>query len=67
MFGAIAAAVFAGQAAFLAGGHLLPNIWDASEYKELFIAIGLAAWPVDVALQAKGQGTRPHRVRHSCC
>lgn len=50
LFAAVAAAVAAGQAAFLAAGHLMPNIWDASEYKELFIAVGLCAWAVDSAL-----------------
>jgi hypothetical protein len=49
LFAALAVVIAGGQAAFLAGGHLMPNIWDASEYKELFIAIGLAAWAVDVA------------------
>ena len=47
LFAGIAAAVVAGQAAFLAWGHLLPFMWDASEYKELFLAGGLAAWTLD--------------------
>lgn len=49
LFAAIAAIVIAGQAAFLARGHLLPNIWDASEYKELFIALGLFAFACEAA------------------
>ena len=50
LFVALAAAVAIGQAAFLAAGHLMPKMWDASEYKELFIAAGLGAWAVDAAL-----------------
>ncbi len=53
LFSVIALAVIAGQATFVAGGHLLPNIWDASEYKEFFIALGLAAWAGDMATRAK--------------
>ena len=49
LFGAVAFAIAAGQAAFLARGHLLPNIWDASEHKELFIALGLACAALDAA------------------
>ena len=53
LFASLAAGVTAGQAAFLARGHLLPNIWDASEHKELFIALGLAAFAVDAALRSR--------------
>lgn len=52
LFALLAVAVVAGQAAFLAWGHLLPFMWDASEYKELFLATGLAAWAVDAVLRA---------------
>ena len=53
LFGSLAAAVVAGQAAFLTWGHLQPDIWDASEYKELFIALGLAAYAVGVTIRLK--------------
>ena len=52
LFSIVALAVTGGQAAVLAGGHLLPNIWDPSEYKELFIALGLSASAADLALRA---------------
>jgi hypothetical protein len=59
LFAAIGVAVVAGQAAFLAWGHLLPYMWDASEYKELFLTTGLAAWGVDSALGAPGRSRAP--------
>jgi hypothetical protein len=55
LFLGLAASVAAGQAAFLAAGHLMPQIWDASEYKELFIAIGLACYAADVALRERSE------------
>jgi hypothetical protein len=58
LFAVIAAAVVAGQAAFLAWGHLLPFIWDASEYKELFLAGGLAAWTLDSVLRGSSLRSR---------
>jgi hypothetical protein len=53
LFASLAAAVAAGQAAFLAFGHRTPDIWAASEYKELFIAIGFAAYALDVNVRLK--------------
>jgi hypothetical protein len=49
LFVLLALSVAAGQAIFLVRGHLMPDIWDASEYKELFIALGLACWAAGVA------------------
>jgi hypothetical protein len=51
IFATISVAVVAGQAAVLAAAHNLPNIWDPSEYKELFIAVGLFAGAGDLALR----------------
>ena len=48
LFGTLAVAVIAGQSVVLALGHRLPDIWDASEYKEMFIAVGLACFAFDV-------------------
>ncbi|HEX8669785.1 MAG TPA: hypothetical protein VF727_15575 [Allosphingosinicella sp.] len=59
LFGAMAFAVTAGQAVFLARAQVLPNLWDPSEYKELFIAIGLAAYAADVALRSRRRGAAP--------
>jgi hypothetical protein len=46
LFAGMADAVILGQLLFLMRGHLSIEIYDASEYKELFIALGLAcfAW-----------------------
>jgi hypothetical protein len=55
LFAAIAVAVTAGQAAFLLRGQLMPDIWDASEFKELFIALGLACWAAGVATRGAGR------------
>jgi hypothetical protein len=55
LFAALAVAVAMGQAAFLLRGHLMPDIWDASEYKELFIALGLACWAGGVATRGAGR------------
>ena len=55
LFGFLAAAVVAGQAAFLGWGHLQPDIWDASEYKELFIALGFAAYAFEVNRRVRGE------------
>jgi hypothetical protein len=55
LFALLAIAVAAGQAAFLLRGHLMPDIWDASEYKELFIALGLACWAAGVATRSAGR------------
>jgi hypothetical protein len=52
LFAALALAVAVGQAAFLLRGHTMPDIWDASEYKELFIALGLACWAAGVATRS---------------
>lgn len=49
LFALLAVSVAAGQAIFLLRGHLMPDIWDASEFKELFIALGLACWAAGVA------------------
>ena len=43
-FLSLAAAVAAGQALFLAYGVAMPDLPDATEYKELFIAAGFAAY-----------------------
>ncbi len=53
LFGALAVIVVIGQACFLARGAALPNIWDASEYKELFIALGLACFAIDVTIRRR--------------
>jgi hypothetical protein len=55
IFATISVALVAGQAAVLAAGHTLPNIWDPSEYKELFIALGLFAAAADLALRARSR------------
>ena len=55
LFVVLAVAVAAGQAAFLLHGQTMPDIWDASEYKELFIAIGLACWAAGVATRSAGR------------
>jgi hypothetical protein len=52
-FGAILVTVVAGQALLLAQGHRMEQIFDASEYKELFIALGLACFAVDVLARAR--------------
>lgn len=53
LFALTAVSVLAGQAVFLAHAHVLPNLWDPSEYKELFIAIGLAAYAADAAWRSR--------------
>ena len=53
LFAFLAAAVVGGQAAFLGWGHLVPDIWAPSEYKELFIALGFAAYALDVNLRVR--------------
>lgn len=55
LFAMLAVAVTAAQAIFLARGDTVTNIWDASEYKELFIAIGLASFALDVALRSRAR------------
>jgi hypothetical protein len=55
LFAALALAVAAGQAAFLLRGDAMPDIWDASEYKELFIALGLACWAAGAATRSAGR------------
>jgi hypothetical protein len=59
LFAALALAVAAGQALFLSRSHLLPNVWDPSEYKELFVALGLACFAADLWLRAR----RPSAAR----
>ncbi len=44
LFAALAAAVAAGQALVLAGGAAMTDLPDASEYKELFLALGFACY-----------------------
>jgi hypothetical protein len=55
LFALLAIAVAAGQSAFLLRGHLMPDIWDASEFKELFIALGLACWAAGAAMRGAGR------------
>jgi hypothetical protein len=57
LFGFLAGAVVAGQAVFLGWGHLQPDIWDASEYKELFIALGFAAYAFEVNRRVRRAAT----------
>jgi hypothetical protein len=42
LFFGLAAAIFAGQSLVLAAGHQMSEIWEATEFKEFFIALGLA-------------------------
>lgn len=48
IFGLLLAAAIAGaQGLFLALGERFVRIWDVTEYKELFIALGLFVWAVE--------------------
>lgn len=47
LFHALAAVVALGGAAFLVLGHSMLDVPDASEFKELFIALGLASFAVE--------------------
>ena len=49
LFLAAALAVLAGQALFLAFGSAMPDLPDATEYKEYFIALGFAWYAATVA------------------
>ena len=49
LFLAAAAAVLAGQTLFLALGSAMPDLPDATEYKEFFIALGFAWYAATVA------------------
>jgi hypothetical protein len=42
LFFGLAAAIFAGQSLVLAAGHQMSEIWEATEFKEFFIALGLS-------------------------
>lgn len=53
LFSMLAAAVAAGQALVLANGPLMVDLPDASEYKELFIALGFACYAAGVAGRAE--------------
>ncbi|HEV2745933.1 MAG TPA: hypothetical protein VGW34_01375 [Allosphingosinicella sp.] len=55
LFAAMAAAITLGQAAFLARGAAMTQIWDASEYKELFIALGLLCFAIDATVRRRDQ------------
>lgn len=50
---ALAAAVVIGQALFLALGPRMLQIYDATEYKELFLALGFGWYAIDWALRAR--------------
>jgi len=36
------------QVAFIAWGHTMPRLWDATEYKEFFIAFGFFLYALDI-------------------
>ena len=52
---AMAAAIIGAQAAFLVHGDRFARIWEITEYKELFIALGLFVW------KTVGTGWRTHQ------
>jgi len=58
LFAGLTLAVIAGQAVFLAWGGHQSNIWEASEYKELFIAIGFAAYALGVGRSISSEPAR---------
>ncbi len=45
---AMAAAIIGAQAAFLVHGERFARIWEITEYKELYIALGLFVWAVEL-------------------
>ncbi|MGE4251553.1 MAG: hypothetical protein AB7F09_19360 [Parvibaculaceae bacterium] len=51
-------AIVVTQVLFIGLGHRFVRIWDVTEYKELFIALGLFVWAVDVFRQGRVQGLR---------
>ena len=61
LFAAIADAVLLGQLLFLMRGHLSIEIYDASEYKELFIALGLACFAAAAAFSRPASSPGPQR------
>lgn len=59
LFPALAAGIVLGQVLLLASGHRMTQIFDASEYKELFIALGLACFALDAELRHGRLSRRP--------
>jgi len=49
----LAIAIIAAQVLFIALGDRFERIWDVTEYKELFIALGLFVWAVEVFMLLK--------------
>jgi hypothetical protein len=53
LLGVLAAVALAVQAVFLVWGHTLTREWDATEAKEMFIALGLLAYAIEQASQLR--------------
>jgi hypothetical protein len=58
-FAVVAAMVIVAQILLLATGHRMLEIYDASEYKELFIALGLACFALDANRRAAARTAPP--------